>query len=61
MLAVSRGASRRSGNDVTSGALAGAPSIQPTQAELAADVLTGKPLDATAAPAIRARADQLAE
>jgi hypothetical protein len=50
MLAVSRGASRTSGNDVTSGAVAAFPSIQPTQTELAANV-----------PAKSARADVLAE
>jgi hypothetical protein len=52
MLALSRGASRISGNDVTSGAIAAAPSIQPTQTELAANVVP---------PTIPARADELAQ
>jgi len=61
MLAVSRGASRTGGDDVTSGAVAAVPSIQPTQTELAANVPTGKPLDATVPPTIPARADELTE
>src|SRR5882672_5496976 len=36
MLALSRGASRIGGDDVSSGTIAAAPSIQPTQIELAA-------------------------
>jgi hypothetical protein len=58
---VSRGASRTGGDYVTSGAVAAAPSIQPTQTELTANVPTGKPLDATVPPTIPARADELTE
>ena len=57
MLAVSRS----SGDDVPSEAIAVAPSIQPTQTELAANVPTGQPLDATVPSTIPARANELAQ
>jgi len=58
MLATSRGASRT----VASGAIAEAPSIQPTQTELAANAPAGRPLKATVPPNVpAARADELAE
>jgi hypothetical protein len=58
MLAISRDSSR----SVASGVIAEAPSIQPTQTELAANAPAGKPLKATVPPNVpAARADELAE
>jgi hypothetical protein len=59
MIVVNRAATRAGEDDATSGAVAVAPSIQPTQTELLADIPTDSP--STVPPTRSARTDELAE
>jgi hypothetical protein len=67
IIVAGRQASRFSGSaasalgqdEVAAAAASAAPSIQPTQAELAADSKTDKSPGSTASPAMHARADEV--
>jgi SAM-dependent methyltransferase len=59
-IVASRWASRMGAVEVSSEAIADAPSIQPTQAELVVNISTDKPLELTVPTTIPRRADELA-
>jgi SAM-dependent methyltransferase len=60
MIVASRRASRIGAVELSSEAIAAAPSIQPTQAELVVNISTDKPLELTVPTTIPRRADELA-